>query len=295
MKQNVFKDQILNKGWIITIIALLSLAGCGGGGGASDNVLQPQVDRIAPIIILNGSSEVMITVGTNFDDLGASASDNVDPSINVVSSGSVISSIPNIYTITYSASDSAGNKAEELVRTVKVVRKLDYAEYDGTWLKQCVGISSVEYPELYNLGTRSIFKRIVVALADDAGTPKRGFFTRLEAFSTSDCSGTRVFKGNIETFVEYLGEYSTSLCVGEKVEFDAFDGHFNLDAPDGAELYGKPEAILAFAKKIQFPYFNIICKDANGNLLTGKTTTERDGFSQTNRPTEFDQEAFLSN
>ncbi len=77
-------------------------------------------DTTPPQITLNGEELITVYKGTVFTDPGASAIDEVDGSINVVSSGIVDTQTVGEYTITYTATDAAGNTAT-LTRTVKVV------------------------------------------------------------------------------------------------------------------------------------------------------------------------------
>lgn len=79
-------------------------------------------DATAPTITLVGESEISINQGTNFEDQGATATDNVDGDITsrIVKSGSVDTNKPGSYVITYSVTDKAGNKSD-VKRTVKVI------------------------------------------------------------------------------------------------------------------------------------------------------------------------------
>ncbi|MBP9867100.1 MAG: DUF5011 domain-containing protein, partial [Candidatus Pacebacteria bacterium] len=84
-------------------------------------VIPPTPDTTAPVITLNGSTPVQVTVGGTYTELGASVTDNVDaPSVATVS-GSVTTNATGTYTITYTATDLAGNVATPVTRTVNVV------------------------------------------------------------------------------------------------------------------------------------------------------------------------------
>ena len=84
-------------------------------------------DDIAPVIILIGEAEVTIDNGSEYTDAGASATDNVDGDISssIVVTGSVDTSTAGTYTITYNVSDSSGNAAVTVTRTVIVDSSLD--------------------------------------------------------------------------------------------------------------------------------------------------------------------------
>ncbi len=78
------------------------------------------LDSIPPVITLTGSASVAVDWGSTYIDAGATATDNVDTSVTVNSSGTVNTAKPGVYTITYNASDVAGNPASPVTRTVTV-------------------------------------------------------------------------------------------------------------------------------------------------------------------------------
>jgi hypothetical protein len=85
-------------------------------------------DTTAPVITLNGSSTQTISLNSSYSDAGATASDDEDGSVSVTSDAS--SSNPNVnlagtYTITYHATDAAGNVGTAS-RTVIVKNDADY-------------------------------------------------------------------------------------------------------------------------------------------------------------------------
>jgi hypothetical protein len=95
----------------------------------------PAPDTTAPVITLTGAASVSIeqnatdysldgityVSGGNYVDPGATATDNVDNSVNVVTGGDTVDlSTPNVYTITYNATDSSNNTAVQITRTVTV-------------------------------------------------------------------------------------------------------------------------------------------------------------------------------
>ena len=78
-------------------------------------------DTMAPIITLNGENNITLLEGEIYTDLGSTATDNVDATVTVTSSGIVDTNKVGTYTITYSAKDKAGNKATPKIRTVHVL------------------------------------------------------------------------------------------------------------------------------------------------------------------------------
>ena len=89
------------------------------GSGVPVVALVPD-DTTAPVITLSGDATVSISAGSSYTDAGATATDNVDSSVTVSTSGSVNTAVPGNYTLTYSATDAAGNQATPVTRTVTV-------------------------------------------------------------------------------------------------------------------------------------------------------------------------------
>jgi hypothetical protein len=77
-------------------------------------------DATAPVITLVGAASISHQQGTAYTDAGASASDAVDGSVSVTTSGTVDVATAGIYRLTFSATDAAGNAATAVTRTVTV-------------------------------------------------------------------------------------------------------------------------------------------------------------------------------
>ncbi|MBW8185218.1 alkaline phosphatase [Shewanella nanhaiensis] len=86
------------------------LTACGGG----------DTDITAPVITLNGDTNIVLFRGENYSELGASAYDERDGNVDVIISGSVNVNIVGSYKITYTAADNAGNSSNT-TRTIEVV------------------------------------------------------------------------------------------------------------------------------------------------------------------------------
>ena len=83
------------------------------------NVISNEV----PVITLNGSAFVRLTIGDSFADPGATAFDAEDGDLTaeiVVGGDRVNTAAAGTYRITYNVTDSAGNAAVEVARTVEV-------------------------------------------------------------------------------------------------------------------------------------------------------------------------------
>ena len=79
-------------------------------------------DIDAPVITLTGAATVTVECGDDYTDAGATAFDNLDGSMSVNVAGAVIdTSQPDSHTVTYTVTDSEGNPADPVTRTVNVV------------------------------------------------------------------------------------------------------------------------------------------------------------------------------
>ncbi len=79
------------------------------------------VDTTLPVITLNGSGTITLEAGSSYIDAWAIFSDNVDGTWSVTGTGVVNSNVPWNYEITYDYTDSSGNVAVQVTRTVDVV------------------------------------------------------------------------------------------------------------------------------------------------------------------------------
>ena len=88
-------------------------------------------DKEKPKITLNGSTEMYINIGNEFQDPGVKIEDNCDGDIskNVKVEGSVDVNKAGEYQLTYSAEDKAGNK-ESTTRKVVVSNGIIYLTFD---------------------------------------------------------------------------------------------------------------------------------------------------------------------
>lgn len=79
------------------------------------------VDSEAPVIKLIGDAPMEVVRGSEFIDPGARVIDNVDYERTIVGTGTVDTFQIGAYTLTYTASDAAGNAAVEVTRMVNVI------------------------------------------------------------------------------------------------------------------------------------------------------------------------------
>ena len=94
---------------LLTLIFALLLSACG-----------KETDTTPPVLTLNGEATITLEQNTAYTELGATARDTVDGNVSVNISGNVDTSTVGIYTMTYSATDHAGNTAHT-TRDISVV------------------------------------------------------------------------------------------------------------------------------------------------------------------------------
>ena len=84
------------------------------------------------MITLLGDEVVTIEVGTTYTDAGATALDNYDGDLtsSIVVTGSVDTSTVGTYTLSYDVTDTNGNVATTVTRTVNVVESLSIDDND---------------------------------------------------------------------------------------------------------------------------------------------------------------------
>jgi len=81
-------------------------------------------DTTPPVITLNPPNPQVIEIGSAYTELGATASDNLDGDITasiVTDSTAVNTALVGSYSVTYDVTDSSGNPAIQVIRTVDVV------------------------------------------------------------------------------------------------------------------------------------------------------------------------------
>ncbi len=102
---------------------ILTYSASDASGNPADVVLRTVtvVDTTAPIITLNGESEVTTEAGEDYVDADALVEDSFDSEVSVVVEGVVDIGTVGTYTLTFNAVDASGNEAIEVSRTVNVV------------------------------------------------------------------------------------------------------------------------------------------------------------------------------
>lgn len=132
-------------------------------------------DTTAPVVTINGS-DMTIYLQDSYVELGATANDDEDGVITAVASGSVNTNLVGTYTITYTATDAAGNEGTA-ARTITVKNGQEAMEgkYDGSEV-DAVG------PYTYS-GNTDPAKTVTVTISTTV--KNRVFMTRLGDFANN--------------------------------------------------------------------------------------------------------------
>lgn len=106
----------------------LGLTACGGGGGGSSPSQNPTTtpDTTSPTINVSGGTSIQLTQGDSFTTPNATVSDNRDTGLTAEVSGTIDTSTPGTYTLTYTATDTAGNATSVNVSVIVVPRLFTY-------------------------------------------------------------------------------------------------------------------------------------------------------------------------
>lgn len=114
----------------IPFTAYVRLAVSSNGEVYCDGLVDTGEDKTGPLVTLIGTDEILIAKGTNFEDPGAKAQDDVDGDITdkIVRSGTVDVTKVGEYTITYRATDASGNST---TKTRKIIVK-EYKDLEPT-------------------------------------------------------------------------------------------------------------------------------------------------------------------
>lgn len=109
----------------------LSYDAVDSSGNQADTVTRTIIvqDTTPPVITLNGDSTIYIEYGDSYEELGATVTDNYDSNLDVVISGTVDESTLGEYILSYDATDSSGNQAATVTRTV-IVQNTTAPEFD---------------------------------------------------------------------------------------------------------------------------------------------------------------------
>jgi len=155
-----------------------------------NSLVQSIMDKVPPVITLNGSSVETVLLNTNYTELGATAIDNKDGEVKVNMTGVVDISKEGNYTRTYEASDRFNNTAI-VTRTVNVIAE----DKDIEAPTLTISANSIkEQGDLASIVTAidNIDGDVDVRISGDTNTSVVGVHTVI--YSASDSAGNEVRK-----------------------------------------------------------------------------------------------------
>jgi beta-glucanase (GH16 family) len=203
----------------IGILSLVLVACGGGGGGGSAAPNAPISDTTPPVITLVGAASVNHEQGTTYTDEGATASDTVDGTLSVSSSGNV-GTDAGTYTITYSASDAAGNTSTA-TRTV-IVADTQPPTITLTGESEVSHEQGTDYVDAGATATDVVDDTVPVTISGEVGT-ELGDYTL--TFTATDTAGNSATETRTVTVIESGQPQAISLSV-----FDAGQANVAFDA-----------------------------------------------------------------
>jgi hypothetical protein len=128
----IVDDSIVSPSSQVVLSVISVPAGTATSSSITINITDNDTDTTKPVITLLGANPLLIANGAAYADPGATVTDNVDATRTIQGTGTVNTAVAGDYTITYNATDAAGNAAIAVLRTVRVAATLG-TTYSG-WL-----------------------------------------------------------------------------------------------------------------------------------------------------------------
>ena len=203
-------------------------------------------DTTAPVISLIGSSSVAHEQGTPYTDPGATSSDTVDDlGMTVVTTGTVDTATAGTYTLTYTATDGAGNVSNVVTRTVTVsdtiapVITFDDGYGDSDFVASATSASGYMLTDdniSYVTGLFSAIDAVDGSIAV-TGFPSSGLIPLgINVFTATATDAA----GNVATFTFTIGVFDN-----QRPNLDIPDS-ISVDSTDGLGVSATQAAIAAF-------------------------------------------------
>ena len=148
-----------------------------------------EFERLAPVISLQGNSTLYWTKGVAFTDPGATVTDNADAPVTITGTGTVDTSVAGTYTLTYNATDSAGNAATPMTRTVIVSNPKYLVDFGLAGKTNWYSGATPPVPDANGNTWNSVDSSAYWALKNSAGATSNplglGFIAATNAFFTA--------------------------------------------------------------------------------------------------------------
>jgi hypothetical protein len=196
-----------------TLVTITAAAANHTSATASATILEDDVpDTIKPVIALIGANPLLLANGASYTDPGATVTDNVDATRTIQGTGTVNTAVAGDYTITYNATDAAGNAAIAALRTVRVagpvVVENTYADWSGGATLDSAGLAK------YAIGGASSLT------ANDGVKPTTaltGGFLVITAIVRNDNSNLTVVGQAVTDLANYASNTSVTVVQGVEI------------------------------------------------------------------------------
>ncbi len=223
--------------------------------------IQQGVDNTAPVITITGSNTIEIVKGQTYTDAGATATDDFDSIVSVITTGTVDTKTLGTYTITYTATDKTGNTATT-IRTVTVIadtvapvitlngasnisvyQGVNYSDAGATAVDNLDGVVTVSsagtvdttttgsyeitYTAVDNAGNTTTIKRTVNVVADTVAPVIRlngnAVINIIKGLSYVEAGATATDNKDGSVTVSILGSVDTSVTDSYTITYSAID------------------------------------------------------------------------
>ena len=253
-------------------LIIINLVSCAGGSNDSG------VDTTPPIIEINGNKSLSILVGSSFTDKGATASDNVDGVVSVVTSSNLDTSRIGTYQITYSATDAAGNNAQTTREIEVEATQIDTSAFEGSWISNCITEPdnnfkvSMQIAEQANIGSMVINGYTDECITSDYQASLNISLSYPSTHTSSVCSNAVKVNGAVNYPINVLVEGQTDPLI--------IENEFSLNS-------------LGFFEEDFLVAFDLMCTNNAGTILySGLVTNENNGSTVSKRPQSIDTDGF---
>jgi len=194
------------------------------GNSATATRVVNVVDTVAPVIVVSGEDPINIGIDSVYTDAGATATDNVDGTVAVTSSGSVNTAALGSYTITYTAEDSSGNRATA-TRVVNVVADVTPPVIAVQGANPLFIVIGSEYRDANATATDNVDGTVAVTSSGSVDTETLGTYTITytaedaagnSATATREVTVSRGISGRIVNYETALPVSDATITVGDQ-------------------------------------------------------------------------------
>ncbi len=190
---------------------------------SANNIITTTFDSIPPVISLIGDNPQTIEQGAGYTELNATASDGSTITIN---SANFTDAVGN-YTIYYDSTDTAGNSAIQVNRTVNVVDTTPPA-FSSAVLNEGTGIFTITFSEIINAST---INSTGFSIRDNNNNTSTGAVTLSNLELTTTANGATIsFNMTMANRLSVIAFNVSVLDIGVAAVRDIFDNAITLSA-----------------------------------------------------------------